>query len=53
MKSEPTPISTKVVRGLQSAMVQYAAYQPLLVAWGGITKPAEGEFKPDSAKLRV
>lgn len=45
VKSESSPIGSSVVRGLHSAMVQHQAEQGLLVAWGGITKPAALEFK--------
>lgn len=53
VKSEATPIGARVLRGLHSAMTQHAADQALLVAWGGVTRPAELEFKRDRTKLRV
>lgn len=53
VKSEPSPIDVKVVRGLHSAMVQHKADQALLVAWGGVTKPARQEFQRDRTIFRV
>ncbi len=53
VKSEPSPIDVKVVRGLHSAMVQHKADQALLVAWGGVTKPARKEFGRDRTVFRV
>lgn len=53
VKSEPTPIGARVLHGLHSAMTQHTADQALLVAWGGVTKPAELEFKRDRTKFRV
>ncbi|OYN90443.1 restriction endonuclease [Parenemella sanctibonifatiensis] len=53
VKSEPSAIDVKVVRGLHSAMVQHTADQALLVAWGGVTKPARKEFQRDRTMLRV
>lgn len=53
VKSEASPIDVKVVRGLHSAMVQHKAHQALLVAWGGVTKPARLEFQRDRTIFRV
>lgn len=53
VKSETGAVGAGVVRGLHSAMNQYAADQALLVALGGITKPAEREFAQLRTKLRV
>lgn len=53
VKSEPTPIGSRVLRGLHSAMTQHRADQALLVAWGGVTRPAEMEFKRDRTSMRV
>lgn len=53
VKSEPSPIDVKVVRGLHSAMTQHKADQSLLVAWGGVTKPARREFERERTSLRV
>lgn len=53
VKSEPTPISVRVLRGLHSAMTQHGADQALLVAWGGVTKPAQTEFQRDRTKMRI
>ena len=53
VKSERTPVDVKVLRGLHSAMTQHKADQALLVAWGGITKPARKEFQRDRTSLRI
>lgn len=53
VKSEPTPIGSRALRGLHSAMTQHRADQALLVAWGGVTRPAEQEFKRDRTTMRV
>lgn len=53
VKSEPSPVDVKVVRGLHSAMTQHRADQSLLVAWGGVTKPAHREFLRDRTSFRV
>lgn len=53
VKSELTPIGSRVLRGLHSAMTQHRADQALLVAWGGVTRPAEMEFKRDRTSMRV
>ena len=49
VKSEPNAIDSRVVRGLHSAREQHKADQALLVAWGGLTRPASREFRTDSA----
>lgn len=49
VKSEPNAIDSRVVRGLHSAREQHKANQALLVAWGGLTRPANREFRTDSA----
>lgn len=53
VKSEPGPIASPVVRGLQGAMQQHRADQGLLVAWGGINVPAQREVRTDRLTLRV
>lgn len=53
VKSEPTKIDVKVVRGLHSAMTQHRADQGLLVAWGGVTTAASREFQRDRTSFRV
>jgi restriction system protein len=53
VKSEPGPIASPVVRGLQGAMQQHRADQGLLVAWGGINGPAQREVRTDRLTLRV
>lgn len=49
VKSEPNAIDSRVVRGLHSAREQHKANQALLVAWGGLTRPANREFRTDSS----
>lgn len=53
VKSEPSAIDVKVVRGLHSAMTQHRADQGLLVAWGGVTGPAAREFLRDRTSFRI
>ena len=53
VKSEPTAVGSGVVRGLHSAMTQYQADQALLVAWGGVTGPAQREFAQMRTRLRI
>lgn len=53
VKSEPTAVDVKVVRGLHSAMTQHRADQGLLVAWGGVTAPATREFLRDRTSFRI
>lgn len=53
VKSEPSQIDVRVVRGLHSAMTQHRADQGLLVAWGGVTSAAAREFKRDRTSFRI
>ena len=53
VKSEPTAVDVKVVRGLHSAMTQHRADQGLLVAWGGVTSAATREFLRDRTSFRI
>lgn len=53
VKSEPTALDVKVVRGLHSAMTQHRADQGLLVAWGGVTTAATREFLRDRTSFRI
>jgi restriction system protein len=53
VKSEPGPIASPVVRGLQGAMSQHRAHQGLLVAWGGLNGPAKREVRTDRLTLAV
>lgn len=52
VKSQPGPVDTKVVRGLNSARQWNNADQALLVAWGGVNGPARQQIRTDS-KFRV
>lgn len=53
VKSEPSAVDVKVVRGLHSAMTQHRADQGLLVAWGGTTSAATREFLRDRTSFRI
>ncbi len=53
VKSEPTPISAPVVRGLHGAISRLHTDQGLLVAWGGVTSAARKEFERDRATFRI
>jgi len=53
VKSEPTAIDVKVMRGLHSAMTQHRSDQGLLVAWGGVTSAASREFLRDRTSFRI
>lgn len=53
VKSEPTAVDVKVVRGLHSAMTQHRADQGLLVAWGGVTSAAAREFRRERTSFRI
>lgn len=53
VKSEPTPISAPVVRGLHGAISRLHADQGLLVAWGGVTNAARREFERDRTTFRI
>lgn len=51
VKSEATAVNVQVLRGLQAAIGTHKATQGLLVAWGGLNKPAQAEHRTD--RLRV
>ena len=53
VKSEAGPIGAPVVRGLQGAMAPHKADQGLLVAWGGLNKPAIAAIRTDRLTIRV
>jgi len=53
VKSEAGPIGSQVVRGLQGAMSSHKADQGLLVAWGGLNKPATTTIRTDRLSIRV
>ena len=52
-KSEAGQIGAQVVRGLQGAMASHKADQGLLVAWGGLNKPATQAIRTDRLTIRV
>lgn len=53
VKSEAAPIGAPIVRGLQGAMASHKADQGLLVAWGGLNKPAVTAIRTDRLSIRV
>lgn len=53
VKSEAGQIGASVVRGLQGAMASHKADQGLLVAWGGLNKPATAAIRTDRLTIRV
>lgn len=53
VKSERTPVGSQVVRGLHGAVMRYQADHGLLVALGGITRPARQEFASQRTRIRV
>ncbi|MGW5238639.1 restriction endonuclease [Monashia sp. NPDC004114] len=52
-KSEAGQIGATVVRGLQGAIATHKADQGLLVAWGGLNKPATQAIRTDRLTIRV
>jgi restriction system protein len=53
VKSSPTPVDVKVVRELHGVLSTHGAEQALLVAWGGVNKPAKQELRNQFFKVRV
>ncbi len=53
VKSSPTPVGASTIRELQGVLTTYGADQGLLVAWGGLTKPAQREVSTLAFKVRV
>lgn len=53
VKSEPGPVGSSVLRTLHSAVTRYGADHGLLVAWGGVSKPAQTEFAHLRTTMRV
>ena len=53
VKSEAGPIGAQVIRGLQGAMASHKADQGLLVAWGGLNRPATAAIRTDRLSIRV
>lgn len=52
-KSEAGQIGAPVIRGLQGAMASHKADQGLLVAWGGLNKPATQAIRTDRLTIAV
>jgi restriction system protein len=53
VKSGDSPVDVKVVRELQGVLSTVHADQGLLVAWAGLTKPADAEARAQFFRLRV
>ena len=53
VKSGDSQVDVKVVRELQGVMTKVDSDQALLVAWGGLTKPAEQEEPDQFFRLRI
>lgn len=53
VKSSPTPVGASVVRELQGVVSRLQADQGLLVAWGGLTQPADREIRQQFFRVRV
>lgn len=53
VKSEEGQVSAPVVRSLSGAIRHNRADQGLFVAWGGITKDAKREIRPERLTMRV
>ncbi len=51
--SEAGQIGAQVIRGLQGAMASHKADQGLLVAWGGLNKPATQAIRTDRLTIAV
>ncbi len=53
VKSSPTPVDVKVVRELNGVLSSQDADQGLLVAWGGVNRPARREMRSQFFRVRV
>lgn len=53
VKSEPGAVGSAVLRTLHSAVTRYDADYGVLVAWGGVSKPAMAEFSHLRTKIRI
>ncbi len=53
VKSESTPVGSPVVQQLQGAMSVHGATEGLLVAWGGVTKPARDLLSAKRFSIKV
>jgi len=53
VKSENSQVGTSVVNELKGALSTHGANQALLVAWGGLTKPAEELRRTQRLTIRV
>jgi restriction system protein len=53
VKSEPGPVGSAVLRTLHSAVTRYGADHGVLVAWGGVSRPAVAEFAHLRKTIRI
>jgi restriction system protein len=53
VKSESTQVGVPIVNELKGALGMHNANQGLLVAWGGLTKPAEDLRRTQRLTIRV
>lgn len=53
VKSEPGAVGSAVLRTLHSAVTRYDADHGVLVAWGGVSKPAMAEFSHLRKTIRI
>lgn len=53
VKSEPGPVGSAVLRTLHSAVTRYDADHGVLVALGGVSKPAMAEFSHLRTRIRI
>lgn len=53
VKSEPGAVGSAVLRTLHSAVTRHNADYGILVAWGGVSKPAMAEFSHLRTTIRV
>lgn len=53
VKSEPGAVGSAVLRTLHSAVTRYSADHGVLVAWGGVSKPATAEFSHLRKTIRI
>lgn len=52
VKSSTTPVDVKIVRELHGVLNTHGADQALLVAWGGVNKPARDELRSQFFRVR-
>jgi restriction system protein len=53
VKSEPTAVGVAVINQLQGVLASHEADQALLVAWGGVSKPARQALTTRQFRVRI